>query len=91
MRKATIKAVVPRRRPLAMSRAACPFADDTGSQRACAGAIIELHPAGLTCLHCLSRLIPADDAAAHLRVIREQPYVSNEQRAAIDRVLKGAP
>jgi hypothetical protein len=87
MRKATIKAVVPRRKPLAMSRAACPFADDTDGHRACGAKFIELHPSGLTCLHCLSRLIPADDAFAHLRVIRNQPTISNEQRAAIDRVL----
>jgi len=69
-------------------KAVCPFADDTDGQRVCAAAFIELHPSGLTCLHCLSRLIPADDAFAHLRVIRNQPYISNDQRAAIDRVLQ---
>jgi hypothetical protein len=90
MRKGTIKAVVPRRRPLAMSRAACPFADDIAGHRACAARFIELHPSGITCLHCPSRRTPAADAAAHLRVIREQPFVSNEQRAAIDRVLERA-
>jgi len=70
-------------------KAVCPFADDVDGHRACAPAFIELHPSGLTCLHCPSRLIPADDAAAHLRVIRNQPAISNEQRAAIDRVLGG--
>ena len=70
-----------------LPRADCPFADDVDGQRACAAKFVELHPSGITCFHCPSRQTPPADAAAHLRVIRDQPYVGNEQRAAIDRVL----
>lgn len=75
----------------------CPFAAEVEvtidhyhgvRRRACAANRIELYPAGSVCCRCPSRATPPADARAQLRTIRDNPYVNDEQRAVIDRVLQ---